>query len=575
MATTRPITTFFQPVKSIEIENETVNGEEAQAEPMEFENVELCDNDAEVLLEGPVSSGVIQGGSRFSSTNQHIVSYFDVGDILSGKVGPRTLQSHEKINYLKTHINPLPSYAASFSKTVVKGKDKHIKKLVFQPSWLEKYTGHRDDSTSTASNKGNFHAILMLLGNSNKNLQEHLLTGGRNATSTSKTLQESVLYFVNLDKTTDESIANAILSSLAENNIEVTFARGQGYDGASPMSSEGCGVQGRIRRIPPMALYTHCNSHVLNLSVAAVWRRQRFLDQLLEKCGSTSRKEKLKGLRKTRWVERHECYETFYEIYEYVCISLEAIVDHESHPHVYSSLSFTWDRETKTKTQGPLANLRTLGFIFTFFNTTNSPGTLKPIAAKLQKKDQDVFQAYSMIDDSIKAVFRVRSNIEKECHEWFEDASRLADKIGATFSVPRITGRQEHRNNAPSVNPQSHYRVNVAIPFIDHLLEEMSSRFREDNRAGAEIFSLASSAEVKHDSLLNLAEKLQFWQQGLPTPSSLLSEVKEWQYFWKQYTPTLQLPVNLIECVKYADEDMYPNIRVLLIIGCTFPVSSA
>ena len=130
-----------------------------------------------------------------------------------------------------------------------------------------------------------------------------------------------------------------------------------------------------------MALYTHCNSHVLNLSVAAACRltsvrnmigtlnktflffhfspkRQRFLEQVLEKCGSTSRKEKVKGLCKTRWVERHECYETFYELYEYVCISLEVIVDRESHPHVYSSLSFTWDRETKTKAQGLLANQR-------------------------------------------------------------------------------------------------------------------------------------------------------------------------------------------------------------------------
>ena len=53
--------------------------------------------------------------------------------------------------------------------------------------------GHRDDSTGTASNKGNFHAILMLLGNSDKNLQEHLLTGRRNATSTSKTVQEGVI----------------------------------------------------------------------------------------------------------------------------------------------------------------------------------------------------------------------------------------------------------------------------------------------------------------------------------------------------------------------------------------------
>jgi len=42
MATTRPITTFFQPVKSSEIENETVYGVEAEAEAMGFENGQRC-----------------------------------------------------------------------------------------------------------------------------------------------------------------------------------------------------------------------------------------------------------------------------------------------------------------------------------------------------------------------------------------------------------------------------------------------------------------------------------------------------------------------------------------------------
>ena len=193
--------------------------------------------------------------------------------------------------------------------------------------------GHRDDSTGTASNKGNFHAILMLLGNSDKNLQEHLLTGRRNATSTSKTVQEEVIHitgeyiwvkvtrliqkedaffsiignevtdkytnqeilsvcltfldlnndvspkikevffdYVYLEKKTGVRIANTILSSLAENNTNVAFARGQAYDGANAMFSEACGVQGRIRRIALMALYAHCNSHILNLSVAATCR---------------------------------------------------------------------------------------------------------------------------------------------------------------------------------------------------------------------------------------------------------------------------------------------------------------
>ena len=66
--------------------------------------------------------------------------------------------------------------------------------------------------------------------------------------------------------------------------------------------------------------------------------------------------------------------------------------------------------------------------------TKNSLGTIKPIATKLQKKDQGVFQAYSMIYDTIKAVAKVRSNRVEECHEWFEDASRLADKIGAALA---------------------------------------------------------------------------------------------------------------------------------------------
>ena len=55
--------------------------------------------------------------------------------------------------------------------------------------------GQRDDSKSTASvNKGNFHAILMLLSNSVDDLKEHLTTHWQgNATSPSKTVREKVL----------------------------------------------------------------------------------------------------------------------------------------------------------------------------------------------------------------------------------------------------------------------------------------------------------------------------------------------------------------------------------------------
>ena len=68
------------------------------------------------------------------------------------------------------------------------------------------------------------------------------------------------------------------------------------------------------------------------------------------------------------------------------------------------------DRETTIKAQGLLANMKTFGFIFTVLIIKNSLETLKPIAANLQQKDMDVFQAHSMTDETIKAVDRVRSN---------------------------------------------------------------------------------------------------------------------------------------------------------------------
>ena len=56
---------------------------------------------------------------------------------------------------------------------------------------------------------------------------------------------------------------------------------------------------------------------------------------------------------------------------------------------------------------------------------------------------------------------------------------------------------------------------------MNHLLEEINSRFNEDHRARAQILALVPAAMVRHDSLHDVAEKLPFWQLDLPTPPSL------------------------------------------------------
>ena len=101
---------------------------------------------------------------------------------------------------------------------------------------------------------------------------------------------------------------------------------------------------------------------------------------------------------------------------------------------------------------------------------------IKPIAVKLQKKDEDILHAYNLIHSVISDIAIFRENIEKDSHDWFMDASRIGSELGIVLS-----GRQQHRANAGPENPdpEVYYRINVAIPFLDHMeqLQELNNSF--------------------------------------------------------------------------------------------------
>ena len=56
-----------------------------------------------------------------------------------------------------------------------------------------------------------------------------------------------------------------ILTQLSQLGLNLEHTRGQGYDGASNMSGKYRGVQARVKELYPLAMYTHCCNHVLNL----------------------------------------------------------------------------------------------------------------------------------------------------------------------------------------------------------------------------------------------------------------------------------------------------------------------
>ena len=81
-------------------------------------------------------------------------------------------------------------------------------------------------------------------------------------------IREEFLTFIPLERTTGKYVAEKVMEFLNSVGLPLGNIRGQGYDGASSMSSENVGLQARIKEISPLATYSHCSNHQLNLVIS-------------------------------------------------------------------------------------------------------------------------------------------------------------------------------------------------------------------------------------------------------------------------------------------------------------------
>ena len=80
-------------------------------------------------------------------------------------------------------------------------------------------------------------------------------------------MNESFTGFVEMSSVSAESISAAILAHLSRIGVDLRKLVGQGYDGASTMAGHVSGVQKRIRKTYPRAIFVHCAAQCLNLVI--------------------------------------------------------------------------------------------------------------------------------------------------------------------------------------------------------------------------------------------------------------------------------------------------------------------
>ena len=239
-----------------------------------------------------------------------------------------------------------------------------------------------------------------------------------------------------------------------------------------------------------------------------------------------------------------------------------------------STGSWNWDKDTITKAQGLKASFLSFQTVVVFITTKNILDEVKALASKLQKRDQDIFEAYMMVDEVIGNIKSARKNIDSDFQIWYKEILDLAEKLGIVEAIPRRTSIQRNRSNTPSSSPIDHYKKSVAIPLLDSLIIQMRDRFSNEDRHAHHLLYLVPSIIVNDTLELSEAtEGMLFWENDLPFPKSLGNELRRWQSMWQ--SAEKELPSNLLLALGACDVDAFPNIHRLLLIACTLPISSA
>ena len=162
-------------------------------------------------------------------------------------------------------------------------------------------------------------------------------------------------------------------------------------------------------------------------------------------------------------------------------------------------------------------------------------------------------------------------------YDHYDEIVKLANEVGATESVPRITTLQ---SNTPSSSPMEHYKRTVAIPFLDYLCGQMEERFKADMKQITPIVLVPSILVATPMYPDNILDNLLKWEIDLPFPKSLPSELRRWEGLWRakmllNKDKEQTIPNNLVQALSACDIDSFPNVHHLLLIGCTLPISSA
>lgn len=166
--------------------------------------------------------------------------------------------------------------------------------------------------------------------------------------------------------------------------------------------------------------------------------------------------------------------------------------------------------------------------------------------------------------------FRVKRNEDVFVDAIWGNSVSLADQAEVEVRTPRVVGRQVHRANIPANTPQEYWRINLFVPFVDHLISELTDRLCTPlPRIQAQHLIPAYIGQLTIAIWDGIKDE---FRPFLPNVNTIDAELELWKHGIS--TGAIANTKQLCRAID-ASYAMFPNINTILRILLTMPVSTA
>ena len=139
--------------------------------------------------------------------------------------------------------------------------------------------------------------------------------------------------------------------------------------------------------------------------------------------------------------------------------------------------SASWSAESVADAKSLLSAITSPEFLAALIITNRIFSCTVNITRSLQSQSRDIVDAISSIDVLCDTLQSVRDDVDTYHCRWMDETKKMCEDIGVQLCIPRLGGRQQHRDNVPAGTPDEYYKRNLTIPLLDHVVMEMKSRF--------------------------------------------------------------------------------------------------